>query len=86
MICLGLKDIQSNVVVNSFSQPINVPLELMQIIYNRTGQQISTDENNGYNVTIEEVVKMYHPYTNDEDWCIALTGKRFGQNTPFKMV
>lgn len=74
MVCLGMKDMQDNITVHSFSQPIPLPSEVMQIIYNRTGQHVTTQQGSGYNVTIEEVVKMYHPYTSDEDWCMALTG------------
>lgn len=71
--CVGLKDINRNLILYSFSQPISLPIEIVTHAYNRTLQNGQT-EFTGYDISLEEAVKLHIPYTKDQDWCLMLSG------------
>lgn len=73
MVCVGLKDPQRNFLLHTFSQPIPLPTECVTIAYNRTLQNVA-EQFVGYDITIDEAVKLHIPFTNEKDWCSALTG------------
>lgn len=72
MVCVGLKDPQRNFLLHTFSQPIPLPTECVTIAYNRTLQNVA-EQFVGYDITIDEAVKLHIPFTNEKDWCSALT-------------
>ena len=76
MFCLGLRDLHRNLELHSFSQPIPLPLECVTVAYQKTPPE-QVQQLSGYSITIDEAVRLYKPYTGDEDWCFALTGKYF---------
>lgn len=73
MVCVALKDIQRDFVLHGFSQPIPLPTECVTYAYNRTVQNVDV-EFLGYDIPIEEAVKMHIPFTKEQDWCSVLSG------------
>ena len=74
MVCVAVKDIQRDFVLHGFSQPIPLPTECVTYAYNRTLQNVDV-EFLGYDIPIEEAVKMHIPFTKEQDWCSVLSGK-----------
>lgn len=74
MFCLGLRDLPRNLVLHGFSQPICVPYDIVATAHNRSRHDTAGDFA-GYDITIDEAVKIHIPYTKEQDWCCVLGGK-----------
>ncbi|XP_065059855.1 protein PRRC1-like isoform X2 [Rhopilema esculentum] len=71
MLCLAIRDCSKQIQLQTFSQPIQIPSQCISIAYNKTSQEVAQY---GLDVDIDEAVRLYQPYANDQDWCSTLTG------------
>lgn len=71
MFCIALRDCTRQLQLQAYSQPISIPPACISIAYSRTSQE---NMSYGFDVSIDEAVRLFKPYSGEDDWSSVLNG------------
>ena len=71
MFCMALRDCPRRIELRTYSQPVSIPSACISMAYSRTSQENASC---GFDVSVDEAVRLFKPYAGDEDWCFTLNG------------
>ena len=71
MFCIAVRNASKQIHLRTYSQPIFIPSECISIARSRTSQR---NLKYGFDVPINELVRLFKPCAEEEDWCFTLSG------------